>query len=64
MIRSYNITADELHARVIDDLRSFAKGTLSPEQMARAFATEQCRPLEQTIRMVCLMFRYPKKEGL
>ena len=58
----YRISADELHARVIADLKSYCEHQgLAPAMFARIFTDnsgESGRPLEQTIRLVINAFRY------
>lgn len=51
---SYGITADELHERIIEDMRAFCRHHgFEQEVVSRIFDGEKGRPLEQTIRMVC-----------
>lgn len=49
----YGITADELHANVIDDLRAFARH--HGFDISRIGSGDE-RPLEQTIRIVMWLF--------
>lgn len=59
---SYGITADELHALIIADLKSHCKHMQMPLEMFDRIFTdndgEAGRPLEQTIRLVVNAFAY------
>lgn len=49
--RYSSISAEELHDRLLADLRAFC---LHHSIVCRAFDNPDSRPLEQTIRMVCM----------
>ena len=57
----YGITADELHALMIDDLKAYCvHHGLDAKMIARIFLDndgEAGRPLEQTVRLVIEAFR-------
>ena len=57
----YGITADELHDRIIVDLRDYCDH-FGVAVACHVFDNAQCRPLEQTIRMVLAAVEGKKEE--
>lgn len=55
----YGITADELHDRIIEDLRYYCEWRgMSGKHISRIFDNEKGRPIEHTIRLVIEISSY------